>query len=75
MWERVASEEGERQRGQVHVKWKPDWRCCCRCDVDSRGEVSAGVRAILSLRRERKLTRYRDLLARSNRSCNTYCMR
>jgi len=51
MWERVASEEGDVQRGHVHVKWKPDWRCCCRCDVDSRGEVSAGVRAISSSKR------------------------
>jgi len=42
MWERVASEEGERQRGQVHVKWKPDWRWDWREDVGSRGEVSAG---------------------------------
>jgi len=74
MWESVASEEGERQRGQVHVKWKPDWRCDWREDVDSRGEVSAAVRAITLLNR-RKLTRYRDLLALSNRSCNAYCMR
>ena len=42
MWESVASEEGERQRGQVHVKWKPDWRCDWREDVGVRGEVSAG---------------------------------
>ena len=53
MWERVESEEGERQRGQVHVKWKPDCRCCCRSDVGSSGEVSACVRAIASSRRGR----------------------
>ena len=43
MWERVASEEGDVQRGQVHVKWKPCWRCPWREDVGSRGEVSACV--------------------------------
>jgi hypothetical protein len=44
MWIRdsVVSDEGEMQRGQVHVKWKPDWRVAWRWGVGSRGEISVG---------------------------------
>jgi len=43
MRERVVSEEGEVQREQVQVKWKPDWRWAWRWGVGSRGEVSVIV--------------------------------
>jgi hypothetical protein len=40
MSERVVSEEGDVQREQVQVKWKPDWRVSWREGMGSRGEVS-----------------------------------
>jgi hypothetical protein len=43
MRERVTSDAGEVQRGQVQVKWKPDWRWFWRVERGSRGEVSGCV--------------------------------
>jgi hypothetical protein len=43
MRERVTSDAGEVQRGQVQVKWKPDWRWFWRVERGSRGEVSDRV--------------------------------
>jgi hypothetical protein len=41
-----VSEVGEAQRGQVQVKWKPDWRWCWRVERGSRGEVSVGCQLV-----------------------------
>jgi len=49
----VSSAEGELQREQVQVKWKPCWRCCWRRVVGSRGVVSCLHVSSLGIRGER----------------------
>ena len=44
----ISSEEGEVQREQVQVKWKPNWRWAWRWGVGSRGEVSVVVRKVMT---------------------------
>jgi hypothetical protein len=46
MRESVTSDAGEVQRGQVQVKWKPDWRWFWRVERGSRGEVSGCVNEV-----------------------------